>query len=123
MNPIQKSQKRRARIRFQIRKKLRGTADRPRLVVYRSLDHIYAQLIDDVNAKTLLTVSTKSKDMSDKISSAKGKIEKSKIVGKVTAEKAVSNNISNVVFDRNGYLFHGRVKALADGAREGGLKF
>ena len=123
MNPIQKSQKRRARIRFQIRKKLRGTAERPRLVVYRSLDHIYAQLIDDVNAKTLLTVSTKSKDMSDKISSAKGKIEKSKIVGKVTAEKAVSNNISNVVFDRNGYLFHGRVKALADGAREGGLKF
>ncbi|MBK6770649.1 MAG: 50S ribosomal protein L18 [Ignavibacteria bacterium] len=123
MNPIQKSQKRRARIRFQIRKKLRGTADRPRLVVYRSLDHIYAQLIDDVNAKTLLTVSTKSKDMSDKISSAKGKIEKSKIVGKVTAEKAVSNKISNVVFDRNGYLFHGRVKALADGAREGGLKF
>ncbi|MFZ1461512.1 MAG: 50S ribosomal protein L18 [Ignavibacteria bacterium] len=123
MNPIQKSQKRRARIRFQIRKKLRGTADRPRLVVYRSLDHIYAQLIDDVNSKTLLTVSTKSKDMSDKISSAKGKIEKSKIVGKVTAEKAVSNKISNVVFDRNGYLFHGRVKALADGAREGGLKF
>lgn len=123
MNPIQKSQKRRARIRFQIRKKLRGTADRPRLVVYRSLDHIYAQLIDDVNSKTLLTVSTKSKDMSDKISSAKGKIEKSKIVGKVTAEKAVSNKISNVVFDRNGYLYHGRVKALADGAREGGLKF
>lgn len=123
MNPIQKSQKRRARIRFQIRKKLRGTADRPRLVVYRSLDHIYAQLIDDVNAKTLLTVSTKSKDMSDKISSAKGKIEKSKIVGKITAEKAVLNKISNVVFDRNGYLFHGRVKALADGAREGGLKF
>ena len=79
MNPIQKSQKRRARIRYQIRKKLRGTAERPRLVVYRSLDHIYAQLIDDVNSKTLLTVSTKSKDMSDKISSAKGKIEKSKI--------------------------------------------
>lgn len=123
MNPIQRSQKRRARIRYQIRKKLRGTAERPRLVVYRSLDHIYAQLIDDVNSKTLLTVSTKSKDMSDKISSAKGKIEKSKIVGKVTAEKAVSNKISNVVFDRNGYLFHGRVKALADGAREGGLKF
>ena len=123
MNPIQKSQKRRARIRFQIRKKLRGTADRPRLVVYRSLDHIYAQLIDDVNSKTLLTVSTKSKDMSDKISSAKGKIEKSKIVGKATAEKAVSNNISNVVFDRNGYLYHGRVKALAEGAREGGLQF
>ncbi|MBS1551265.1 MAG: 50S ribosomal protein L18 [Bacteroidetes bacterium] len=123
MNQIQKSQKRRARIRYQIRKKLRGTPERPRLVVYRSLDHIYAQLIDDVNARTLLTVSTKSKDVTDKISSAKGKIEKSKIVGKITAEKAVSGNISSVVFDRNGYLYHGRVKALADGAREGGLKF
>lgn len=123
MNQIQKSKKRRARIRYQIRKKLRGTPERPRLVVYRSLDHIYAQLIDDVNARTLLTVSTKSKDVTGKISSVKGKIEKSKIVGKITAEKAVSDKIINVVFDRNGYLYHGRVKALADGAREGGLKF
>lgn len=123
MNQIQKSKKRRERIRFQIKKKLRGTAERPRLVVYRSLDHIYAQLIDDTNAKTLITVSTKSKDVADKISGLKGKLEKSKVVGKLTAEKAVSSNISSVVFDRNGYLYHGRVKALADGAREGGLKF
>ncbi|MEO8209302.1 MAG: 50S ribosomal protein L18 [bacterium] len=123
MNQIQKSKKRRERIRYQIKKKLRGTAERPRLVVYRSLDHIYAQLIDDTNSKTLISVSTKSKDVADKISGLKGKLEKSKVVGKLTAEKAVSNNISNVVFDRNGYLFHGRVKALADGAREGGLNF
>ncbi|MEO6695267.1 MAG: 50S ribosomal protein L18 [Ignavibacteria bacterium] len=123
MNQIERSQKRRARIRHQIRKKLKGTADIPRLVIYRSLDHIYAQLIDDVNAKTLLTVSTKSKGITDQISSVKGKIGKSKLIGKLTAEKAVSSNISKVVFDRNGYLYHGRVKALADGAREGGLNF
>ncbi len=123
MNQIQKSKNRRERIRFQIKKKLRGTPERPRLVVYRSLDHIYAQIIDDVNAKTLLTVSTKSKDVSEKIAGLKGKLEGSKIVGKLTAEKAVSNNISHVVFDRNGYLYHGRVKALAEGAREGGLNF
>lgn len=123
MNQIQKSQKRRERIRYQIRKKLRGTPERPRLVVYRSLDHIYAQIIDDVNSKTLLTVSTKSKDVADKLSTLKGKVEKSKLVGKVTAEKAALNNIKSIVFDRNGYLYHGRVKALADGAREGGLNF
>ncbi len=123
MNQIEKSRKRKERIRFQIRKKLRGTSEVPRLVVYRSLDHIYAQLIDDVNSKTILTVSTKSKDVSDKLSGAKGKVEKSKLIGKLTAEKAISNSISSVVFDRNGYLYHGRVKALADGAREGGLKF
>lgn len=123
MNQIEKSKKRRERIRHQIRKKLRGTSDKPRLVVYRSSLHIYAQLIDDVNAKTLVTVSTKSKDVMEKISGAKGKIEKSKIVGKLTAEKAKSTNINQVVFDRNGYLYHGRVKALAEGAREGGLNF
>lgn len=123
MNQIQKSKKRRDRIRNQVRKKLRGTPERPRLVVYRSLDHIYAQVIDDVNAKTLITVSTKSKDITEKLKEVKGKIEKSKLIGKIAAEKAASNNINNVVFDRNGYLFHGRVKALAEGAREGGLKF
>ncbi|HQY20577.1 MAG TPA: 50S ribosomal protein L18 [Ignavibacteria bacterium] len=123
MNQIEKSRKRKERIRFQIRKKLRGTSEVPRLVVYRSLDHIYAQLIDDVNSKTILTVSTKSKDILEKLSGVKGKVEKSKLIGKLTAEKAVSNSISSVVFDRNGYLYHGRVKALAEGAREGGLKF
>lgn len=123
MNQIQKSKKRRQRIRYQIKNKLRGTSEKPRLVVYRSASHIYAQLVDDVNARTLLTVSTKSKDVADKISAMKGKIEKSKEIGKLTAEKAKSTNINQVVFDRNGYLYHGRVKALADGAREGGLNF
>jgi large subunit ribosomal protein L18 len=123
MNQIEKSRKRRERIRHQIKKKLRGTPEKPRLVVYRSSLHIYAQLIDDLNARTLCTVSTRSKDVAEKISGIKGKIEKSKEVGKITAEKAKSSEISQVVFDRNGYLYHGRVKALADGAREGGLKF
>lgn len=123
MNQIQRSKKRKERIRNQIKKKLRGTAEIPRLVVFRSLNNIYAQLIDDVNAKTLVTVSTKSKDISEKTGSLKGKIEESKLVGKAVAEKAKTGNISKVVFDRNGYLYHGRVKALADGAREGGLNF
>lgn len=123
MNQIEKSKKRRERIRYQIRKKLRGTAEIPRLVVYRSLDHIYAQFVDDVNSKTIFTISTKSKELAGKLSEAKNKVEKSKLIGKLAAEKAISSSIQNVVFDRNGYLYHGRVKALADGAREGGLKF
>jgi len=123
MNQIQKSKKRLERIRYQIRKKVSGTSEKPRLVVYRSSLHIYAQLIDDVNAKTIASVSTKSKDVAEKISGIKGKIGKSKEIGKITAEKAKASNISSVVFDRNGYLYHGRVKALAEGAREGGLNF
>ncbi len=123
MNQIQKGKKRRERIRHQIRKKLKGTPEKPRLVVYRSSLHIYAQLVDDVNAKTLLTISTRSKDVAEKISGLKSKIEKSREVGKITAERAKSTNINQAVFDRNGYLYHGRVKALADGAREGGLNF
>lgn len=123
MNQIQKSKKRLERIRHQIRKKVSGTSEKPRLVVYRSAMHIYAQLIDDVNAKTIASVSTKSKDVAEKISGIKGKIGKSKEIGKITAEKAKASNINSVVFDRNGYLYHGRVKALAEGAREGGLNF
>jgi len=123
MNQVERSKKRRARIRYQIKKKLRGTSEMPRLVVFRSLNHIYAQIIDDAAAKTLLSVSTKSKEVSQKLADVKGKVDVSKLVGKVTAEKAISSNINKVVFDRNGYLYHGRVKALADGAREGGLKF
>jgi large subunit ribosomal protein L18 len=114
---------RRQKIKFKIRKKISGSADKPRLVVYRSLLHIYANLVDDVNRVTLMSVSSKDKVVAGKISGLKGKIAKSKEVGKTLAEKAKSNNIENVVFDRNGYLYHGRVKAVADGAREGGLKF
>jgi large subunit ribosomal protein L18 len=123
MNKVDRSNKRRARIKHQIRKKVKGTAEKPRMVVYRSLNHIYAQLIDDNNGKTIFSVSSKSKDVGEKLGEAKGRIEMSKLVGKLTAEKAISQNISSVIFDRNGFLFHGRVKAVADGAREGGLKF
>jgi large subunit ribosomal protein L18 len=114
---------RRQKIKYKIRKKVNGTADMPRLVVYRSLNQIYGQLIDDVAGKTILSISSISKDASEKLKSEKGKIGKSKLIGKLIAEKAKSANINNVVFDRNGYLYHGRVKAFADGAREGGLKF
>jgi large subunit ribosomal protein L18 len=114
---------RRQKIKFKIRKKIKGTAERPRLMVYRSLNDIYGQLIDDVTGKTILSIGSISKEVGEKIKSEKGKISKSKIVGKLIAEKAKSENITEVVFDRNGYLYHGRVKAFADGAREGGLKF
>lgn len=113
----------REKIKFKIRKKLSGTEERPRLVVFRSLNHIYAQLVDDTTGKTILTVSPLSKEVQEKIYSEKGKVSKSKLIGKITAEKALEKNIKSVVFDRNGYLYHGRVKAVADGAREGGLKF
>jgi len=114
---------RRHKIKFKIRKKIKGTAEKPRLVVFRSLTHIYTQLVDDVNGKTLFSVSSNNKGIAEKISGEKGNIPKSKLIGKLTAEKAISQKISEVVFDRNGYLYHGRVKAVADGAREGGLKF
>jgi len=114
---------RRDKIKLKIRKKIKGSPEKPRLVVFRSLNHIYAQIVDDVNRKTLFSVSTKSKDFSEQSGSVKTKIDKSKLVGKIIAEKAKNNNIENIVFDRGGYLYHGRVKAVADGAREGGLKF
>ena len=114
---------RREKIRYKIRKKISGTAERPRLVVYRSLGNVYTQLIDDISSKTLFGVSSLEKDVLAKLADVKGKVEKSKMVGKLTAERALAKNITNVVFDRNGYLYHGRIKAVADGAREGGLKF
>lgn len=110
---------RRKRIHFRIRKKVRGTANRPRLTVYRSNKEIYAQIIDDVAGVTLTSSSSRDKSMDTNGS----KVEQSKRVGMALAEKAKNANIENVVFDRGGYLYHGRVKALADGAREGGLKF
>ena len=114
---------RRQKIKYKIRKKINGTPDRPRLVVFRSLNEIYGQLIDDVSGKTIFSVGSITKELSEKLKSEKGKVSKSKIIGKILAEKAKSANINEVVFDRNGYLYHGRVKAFADGAREGGLKF
>jgi large subunit ribosomal protein L18 len=101
-----------------VRKKVSGTVERPRLRVTRSLNHIYAQLIDDVRGHTLLTASSQALKL-DK----GGNVAAAKAVGKALAEKAQEKNIANVCFDRGGRLFHGRIKALADAAREGGLKF
>jgi large subunit ribosomal protein L18 len=111
---------RRQRIKYTIRKKISGTATHPRLSVYRSNTDIYAQLIDDVNGNTLAAASSRDKD----IKAQKGtKSEKSKMVGEAIAKKALALGLSTCVFDRGGFLYHGRVKAVADGAREGGLKF
>ncbi len=111
---------RRLRIKRRIRKVVTGTAARPRMSVFRSNKEIYAQLIDDTTGRTLLAASSREKD----VASAKGtKIEKAVLVGKLVAEKASKEGITTVSFDRNGYLYHGRIKAIADGAREGGLNF
>ncbi len=109
---------------YRVRSKVTGTAERPRLCVYRSLSHIYAQLVDDAQGRTLLTVSSLTPEVREKL--AEGKLKKSAVstlVGQVVARKAIDMGIQAVAFDRGGYLYHGRVKALADGAREGGLKF
>ncbi len=104
-----------------IRKSLSGTPERPRLQVHKTNAHIYAQIIDDVNGKTLVSASTASKDMADLKNG--GNVEAAKLVGKAVAEKAVAKGIEEVVFDRGGFIYHGRVKALAEAAREAGLKF
>src|SRR5436190_16545898 len=115
-------QKSRADIRqgvhSRIRKKVRGSADRPRLAVYRSLNHIYAQVIDDRSGKTLATASTTEKSLGGKTG---GNIEAARTVGKTIAERAQAAGVSSVVFDRGGYVYHGRVKALIDASREAGL--
>ena len=105
-----------------VRKKVSGTADRPRLNVYRSLDNIYAQVIDDSTGNTLVSASTVDKELRADLASLK-KSEQAKAVGKAVAERALAKGIKEVVFDRGGYPYHGRVKALADGSREGGLVF
>jgi large subunit ribosomal protein L18 len=111
---------RRQKIRYRIRKKVAGTKDKPRLSVFRSNTDIYVQLIDDDSGKTLAAASSKDKD----IAAQKGpKVEKSKLVGAAIARKATELGITAVRFDRGGNLYHGRVKAVADGAREGGLQF
>ncbi len=105
-----------------IRKKIDGTAARPRLAVRRSLNHVYAQIIDDVSGKSLLLLSSLSPELKTAIE-GKNKVETSKELGKLVAQKAIEAGIKTVVFDRGGYLFHGRVKAVADAAREAGLEF
>ena len=105
-------------VHTRIRKKVRGTSERPRLAIFRSVNHIYAQVIDDENGKTLAAASTTEKDLKG---STGGNIEAAQKVGKTVAERAIAAGVSNVVFDRGGYLYHGRVKALLDATREAGL--
>jgi large subunit ribosomal protein L18 len=112
----------RVRRHARLRKKILGTAERPRLAVFRSLSHIYAQVIDDRQGHTLAAASDLDKDVVSK-TKGKKKSDVATLVGKAVAEKAQKNGVSQVVFDRGGYPFHGRVKALAEAAREAGLKF
>jgi len=113
--------KRRIRRKKHIRKIVQGTADRPRMVVFRSLKQIYVQLVDDVSGRTLAGISSLSPDVRDQ-TAGKKPIEVGKLVGEACAKKALERNIAKVVFDRNGFPYHGRVKAVADGARKGGLQ-
>ena len=112
----------RARRKKHIRKIVHGTTERPRLVVYRSLHHVYVQLVDDVQGKTLLGVSSLTPDVREQLTGKKP-IDAAKLVGAAFAEKAVARDVKTVVFDRNGFPYHGRIRAIAEGAREGGLKF
>jgi len=114
-------QERRFTIRKRIRKRVSGSPEKPRMSVFRSNKGIYVQVIDDLAGVTLVSVSSKMKEIAETKSITK--IEQAKLVGKLVAEKALEKGIQTVVFDRGGYLYHGRVKSLADAAREGGLKF
>lgn len=113
----------RVRRHIRLRKKLAGTSDRPRLSVYKSLHHIYAQIIDDVQGKTLLSASTVDPEIRSQVDGYGGNVESAKLVGKLIAERAQAKGIKQVVFDRGGYDYHGRVAALAEAARENGLEF
>jgi large subunit ribosomal protein L18 len=112
----------RKKIQYRIRKRIKGTAERPRLSIFRSLNNMYAQLIDDISGNTICSVSSVSKDVKAGLGKS-SKTDKSKVIGQKIAEKAKEKNIKQVVFDRSGYLYHGRVKAVADAAREAGLEF
>ena len=118
LTKITKNEKR-GHVHERIRKKMQGTAERPRLNVYRSLNHIYVQVIDDLHGKTLVSASTAEGEGKK----SGGNVAAAKQIGKAIAERAKAKGITKVVFDRGGYIYHGRVKALADAAREGGLQF
>jgi len=120
LTKITKNEKR-GHIHERIRKKLQGTAERPRLNVYRSLNHIYVQVIDDLSGKTLVAASTAEGKKEQR--GTGGNVAAAKAVGKTIAERAKAKGVTKVVFDRGGYIYHGRVKALADAAREAGLQF
>ncbi len=113
----------RQRTKKHIRLHLAGSAERPRLTVFRSLRHVYAQLVDDDQGKTLIGVSDLTEELAEQAKAAKGQVALGKLVGQLMARRAKEKNIAQVVFDRNGFRYHGVIKAVADGAREGGLKF
>jgi large subunit ribosomal protein L18 len=121
ITPVDRSNERH-RIHRRIRAKVAGNSNRPRLCVYRSLKYTYVQIVDDSQGKTLVAASTREKELKDALKQT-GNIQASKLVGKVIAERAKAKGIETVVFDRGGYLYHGRVKAIAEAARESGLKF
>ncbi|MDO3379091.1 50S ribosomal protein L18 [Geoalkalibacter halelectricus] len=122
MNVAQQRRKARLKRKDRVRRKVVGVPGRPRLCVFRSAKHIYAQIIEDTSGTTLAAVSTLNKDVvADQ--EATGNVEAAKLIGKAIAQKALEKDIKEVVFDRNGFLYHGRVKALADSAREAGLVF
>ncbi len=120
---IKRNNNSRLRSKARIKKIVTGTPERPRLSVYRSLNNIYAQLIDDTTGNTIVSASSLNKEVTEELKKIKGKKEKSKVIGNLIAKKAIEKNITTVIFDRNGYKYHGRVQAVAEGAREGGLKF
>jgi large subunit ribosomal protein L18 len=119
MNRMTIKRVRRSRRKQGVRKELLGVPERPRLSVFRSLNHVYAQVIDDLSGKTLASASTRDKGFAGK----GAKMSEATAVGKLVGQRAKEKGVSKVVFDRNGYLYHGRIKALADGAREAGLQF
>ena len=106
-----------------VRKKTRGSSAKPRLCVFRSFKHIYAQVIDDTNGTTMIAMSTETPAVRDRLEAGMNRIAQSKLVGQALGEKAKEQGISQIAFDRGGYMYHGRVKALADGVRESGLEF
>jgi large subunit ribosomal protein L18 len=122
VNVAKERQVARSKRQVRVRRKVRGSQERPRLCVFRSARHIYAQIIEDVTGTTLVAVSTVSKGVGSDLKGS-GNVEAAKLIGKQIAERALAKNITQVVFDRNGFLYHGRVKALADAAREAGLSF
>lgn len=121
---ITKGDKNKARLKrhLRVRKKIEGTTARPRLNVFRSSKHIYAQLIDDVKGVTIVSASTMDKELREQVTNG-GSVESARKVGELVAKRAKEAGVSNVVFDRGGYLYHGRIQALADAAREAGLEF
>lgn len=123
MNIQELKKKRKIRRKKHIRKTVYGSAERLRLTVYKSGKHLYAQLINDEEGKTLVSASTVDKELRNEIKPEMNKVQQSKLVGDLLAKRALSNNIKSVSFDRNGFIYRGRVKALAEAARKGGLEF